>query len=130
MRFAKTVFLLAGASGVLLVAPAYFLEGWAGEFDPPPINHREYYYGLVGAVLVWQFAYLLIASDPIRFRPVMLLGATGKASVALAVGVLYLVGPVPPAPLWLGLSSMDAVLALLFVVAYRWTPGGQSPSIG
>ena len=39
MRFAKWVFLLAGVSGVLMVAPLYFLEGRMGQDYPPPINH-------------------------------------------------------------------------------------------
>src|SRR5258708_968085 len=71
MHFAKRVFLLAGAAGILLVAPGYFLERWAGGFDPPAVNHPEFYYGFVGIVLVFQFLYLLIAPDPSRFRPVM-----------------------------------------------------------
>src|SRR5258708_3792673 len=106
MRFAKAVFLLAGVSGVLLVAPVYFLEQWAGTFAPPPVNHPEYFYGFVGVVLVFQLLYLLIASDPIRFRPVMLFGALGKGSFAIAIAALYWSGRV--SPLWVGLASMDA----------------------
>jgi len=55
MRFAKWVFLLAGVSGLLVVAPPYFLEGKMGELDPPPVNHPEYYYGFLGVTLAWQF---------------------------------------------------------------------------
>jgi hypothetical protein len=120
MRFARWVFLLAGISGVIVVAPPYFLERWAGEFDPPPVNHPEYYYGFVGVVLVFQLLYLLIASDPVRFRPVMLFGALGKSSFAIAVAALYAAGRA--SPLWLGLAAMDALLIVLFVIAYLLTP--------
>jgi mannose-6-phosphate isomerase-like protein (cupin superfamily) len=119
MRFAKWVFLLAGAAGVLLVAPAYFMESWSGEFDPPPFNHPEYYYGFVGIVLVFQLFYLLVATDPMRFRPVMLLGALGKGSFAAAVVILYAKGRV--SPLWIGLAVFDATWVVLFILAYVQT---------
>ncbi len=120
MRFAKSIFLLAGIAGILLVAPVYFLERWAAEIDPPAINHPQYFYGFVGIVLAWQFVYLLLASDPIRFRPLMLMGALGKASFAIAVVVLYVAGRV--APLWLGLATFDGVFVILFLVAYARLP--------
>jgi hypothetical protein len=42
MRFAKWVFLLAGASGVAMVLPAYFLEERFGRDFPPPVNHQSW----------------------------------------------------------------------------------------
>jgi hypothetical protein len=128
MRFARWVFLLAGVSGVLLVAPAYFLEGPSEKIDPPPVNRSEYYYGLVGSVLAWQLGYLLIASDPIRFRPVMLLGSLGKASVAIAVAILYAKGKA--SPLWVGLASMDATWVVLFLIAHQRTAREKPPLVG
>jgi hypothetical protein len=127
MRFVKSVFLLAGVSGVLLVVPAFFLERWAADFDPPAVNHPEYFYGFAAVVLVYQLFYLLIATDPVRYRPVMLLGALGKASFAAAVVALYLAGRV--APLWLGFVAFDATWVVLFLVAYARTPGYQAPSV-
>jgi hypothetical protein len=120
MRFAKWVFLLAGVSGIVLVVPPYFLEEWAREFDPPPLNHPEYYYGFLGVVLACQLLYLLIASDPPRFRPVMLIGLLGKASFVVAVAVLYARERVSPR--WLGFAAFDAIWLVLFVVAYLRTP--------
>jgi hypothetical protein len=125
MRFAKWVFLLAGVSGILLVVPPFFLEGWTGEFDPPPINHPEYYYGFLGVVLVCQFLYLLIGSNPPRFRPVMLVALLAKASFVVAVVALYARERVSPR--WLGLGSFDAVWLVLFVVAYLRTPRAGQP---
>ena len=72
MRFAKWVFLLAGVSGILLVVPPYFLERQTSEDYPPPITHPEYYYGFFGVTLAWQFLFLVIASDPVRYRRAML----------------------------------------------------------
>ncbi|SRR5260370_318086 len=83
MRFAKWVFLLAGASGVLMIVPPYFLEAKTGQDYPPPINHPAYYYGFFGVTLAWQFLFLVIATDPVRYRRAML----EKASFAIAIPI-------------------------------------------
>ena len=120
MRFAKWVFLLAGISGILLVLPPYFLEAKTGEEYPPPINHPEYYYGFFGVTLAWQFLFLVIGSDPVRYRLAMLPAILEKVSFAVAIPVLYAHGRVPP--ILLGFSSMDATWLLLFIAAYLRTP--------
>jgi hypothetical protein len=74
MRFAKWMFLLAGVSGILLVVPPYFLERQTGEDYPPSITHPEYYYGFFGVTLAWQVMFLVIATDPVRYRRAMLRG--------------------------------------------------------
>ncbi len=72
MRFARSVFLLAGVCGIIIMAPMYFLEERLGEDNPPAITHPEIYYGFVGVTLAWQLMFLVIAYDPIRFRLGML----------------------------------------------------------
>jgi len=128
MRFAKWVFLLAGISGILMLVPPYFLEAKTGEDYPPPINHPEYYYGFFGVTLAWQFLFLVIGSDPIRYRLAMLPAMLEKVSFAVAISVLYAQGRVPP--IMLGFSSMDAIWLLLFIAAYLRTPKGHSPLAG
>jgi hypothetical protein len=120
MRFARWVFLLAGVSGILMVVPPYFLERQTGEDYPPPITHPEYYYGFFGVTLAWQFMFLVIASDPVRYRRAMLPAMLEKASLAVAIPILYAVGRV--AAVWVGFASMDATWLVLFVVAYLRTP--------
>ena len=88
MRFARWVFLLAGVSGVLIVAPMY-LEGRFFEQYPPATNRPEFYYGFAGVTLAWQFLFLVIASDPIRYRLAMLPAMLEKAGFALVIPVLY-----------------------------------------
>src|SRR5436190_23649968 len=102
MRFARWVFLLAGASGVLMVAPLYF-EGWFFQDYPPAINRPEFYYGFAGVTLAWQVVYLVIGSDPVRFRPVMLPAVLAKASFTAAVPLLYAAGRVEA--VWLGFAA-------------------------
>jgi hypothetical protein len=120
MRFAKWVFLLAGVLGILLVFPPYFLERQTGEDYPPPITHPEYYYGFFGVTLAWQFLFLVIASDPVRYRRAMLPAMLEKASFAVAIPLLYAAGRV--AGVWIGFASMDATWLVLFVAAYMGTP--------
>jgi hypothetical protein len=124
MRFAKWVFLLAGLSGILLVVPPYFLERQTGEDYPPPITHPEYYYGFFGVTLAWQFLFLVIASDPVRYRRAMLPAMLEKASFAVAIPLLYVAGRV--AGMWVGFATMDATWLVLFGIAYLWMPK-QSP---
>jgi len=127
MRFARWVFLLAGVSGILMVVPPYFLEAKMGQDDPPPITHPEYYYGFLGVTLSWQFLFLVIASDTVRYRPAMLPAMLEKASFAFAVPLLYAAGRV--AGVWLVAASIDATWLVLFVVAYLRTPR-VTPKVG
>jgi hypothetical protein len=120
MRFAKWVFLLAGVSGILLVVPPYFLEQQTSADYPPPITHPEYYYGFFGVTLAWQFLFLVIASDPVRYRRAMLPAMLEKASFAVAIPLLYAARRV--AGVWVGFATMDAAWLVLFGIAYLWTP--------
>ena len=120
MRFARWVFLLSGVTGILVVTPPYFLERQTGEDYPPPITHPEYYYGFFGVTLAWQVMFLVIASDPVRYRKAMLPAMLEKASFAVAISLLYAAGRV--AGVWIGFAAMDATWLVLFVVAYLRTP--------
>ena len=72
MVFARRTFLIAGVYGLLALVPMYFLEGRIGRDIPPPITHPEYFYGFIGVAVAWQVAFLVIARDPVRFRPLMI----------------------------------------------------------
>jgi hypothetical protein len=118
-RFARVVFLLAGVYGLIVLAPQYFLEAQIGRDYPPAITHPEYFYGFIGLALAWQFAFLLIASDVRRYRPVMLLGVAEKFAFGVPAILLYAAGRAPGAVA--GAGAADLVLGTLFVVAYAAT---------
>ena len=120
MRFAKIVFTVAGVYGLLVLVPQYFLEGRYGRDFPPPISHPEHYYGFVGLALVWQLAFLVIARDPVRYRPLILVAVLEKLSFGLAIPVLYLMGRV--APLLFAPAVIDLLLGALFLASYLKTP--------
>jgi hypothetical protein len=119
MRFAKWVFWLAGIIGLVMIVPPYFLEEQFGRDHPPPLNHPEFYYGFFGVALAWQLLFLVIATDPVRYRPAMLPAMVEKASFAGAMPVLYFLGRVPVSNV--AFASIDAVWLVLFIVAYLRT---------
>jgi hypothetical protein len=118
---ARRIFRWAGIYGVLVLFPTLFLETRIGIDTPPPITHAEYYYGFIGLALAWQLAFLVIASDPVRFRPLMLPAVAEKFSWGAAVLGLLLAGrPVPGGTLFF--ATIDALLGCAFLFARQKTP--------
>lgn len=120
MKFAKIVFRVAAVWGVLIITPLYFMFGLIGRQDPPPITHPAFFYGFVGLALAWQIAFFFIASDPVRYRPLMIPSMFEKFSYAAAVILLVSEGRTRPSDLVF--AGTDLLLGVLFVVAYLKTP--------
>ncbi|MDH5590341.1 MAG: hypothetical protein OEZ65_12215 [Gemmatimonadota bacterium] len=119
MNFATRVYLIAGVYGTVVVAPLYFLESTINRGFPPPVSHPEYFYGFVGVALCWQVLFLVLARDPIRYRPMMIPAVLEKLSFGGASLVLFLQGRL--ASVQLGPAFIDLVFAVLFGMAYRST---------
>ena len=120
MKFAKIVFWIAGIWGMLVITPLYFMFDLIGRQDPPPITHPGFFYGFVGAALAWQIAFLFIARDPVRYRPLMIPSIIEKFSYGGAVVILVLQARMHSSDLVF--AGMDLVLGVLFVMAYFRTP--------
>jgi len=116
MKFAKIVFRVAAIWGVLVITPLYFLFDVIGRNDPPAITHPAFFYGFVGAALAWQIAFFFIASDPVRFRPLMIPSMFEKFSYSAAVIILVLQSRMRSSDLLFG--GADLLLGVLFVMAY------------
>ena len=116
MRLAKIVFWVAGIWGLLVLTPLYFMFDLIGQKDPPPITHPGFFYGFVGAALAWQVAFIVIATDPARFRPLMIPSILEKVSYGAPVIVLVLQGRMHPSDLVF--AGTDLLLGLLFVIAF------------
>lgn len=125
MKFAKVVFWTAGIYGVLAITPLYFLFNRIGQQDPPPITHPGFYYGFAGVALAWQIAFFVIATDPVRLRPIMIPSVLEKLGFGIAIVVLYLQQRVHPADLVLG--GVDLLFALLFLIAFTKAKQGITP---
>jgi hypothetical protein len=116
MKFAKIVFWIAGIWGLLVITPLYFLIGTIGQKDPPAITHPGSYYGFVGCALAWQVAFCFMATDPVRYRPLMLPSILEKATYAIAIVTLVLQGRTNPRDLVF--AGTDSLLGIFFVIAY------------
>lgn len=116
MKFAKYTFWAIGIYGMLVVFPMYFFEGQIGADYPPAINHPEYYYGFIGAVLTWHLAFFLIGSNPQKYQLLMLPAALGKFVYSLEAMVLFFNGRVPN--LIIVFAIIDAIFGAFFILAY------------
>jgi len=120
MKFAKILFRVAAIWGFLIITPLYFMFDLIGQKDPPPITHPAFFYGFVGVAMVWQLTFLFIASDPIRYRPLMIPAIFEK--LVYSIPVFFLVMQKRMHPSDLVFSATDLFLGVLFVLAYFRTP--------
>jgi len=120
VKFAKIVFWIAGIWGMLVITPLYFMFNLISRNDPPPITHPGFFYGFAGAALAWQIAFFFIATNPARYRPLMLPSMFEKFSYGTAVFVLVRQGRMHSSDLVFGV--VDLVLGILFIIAYLRTP--------
>lgn len=116
MKLARIIFALAGVYGIGVLLPMYFERAHIETVYPPAITHLEYYYGFVGVGLAWQVAFLIIASNPVRYRPLMLACVLEKLTYGLAVLVLAFQNQVAGAIMAFG--TVDLVWGGLFVLAF------------
>jgi hypothetical protein len=120
MKFAKIVFRIAAIWGVLVITPLYFMFDLIGRNDPPAITHPGFFYGFIGAALAWQIAFFIIATDPARYRPLMIPSVFEKFSYGIAVVILVLQHRMRASDLVF--SGVDLLLGVLFVIAFSITP--------
>ncbi len=123
MIFAKRVFRVAGVYGLVGLAPQYFLEARIGLDYPPPITHPENFYGFIGVALAWQVLFLILSTDPARYRPMMPVAVLEKLTFGFAAVVLFVQARIPSVVLAFGL--VDLVFAVLFAMAFVRTGGNR-----
>jgi hypothetical protein len=119
MKFAKSVFWIATIWGVLTLSPLYFIFDLIGRQDPPPITHPAFFYGFVSIGLAFQVVFLVIARDPVRFRPMMLPSMIEKFGAGAAFVALYLRHRLTPGDLALG--CVDLLFGILFLASFLKT---------
>jgi hypothetical protein len=110
MRVAKWIFLVAGVLGLLTTVPLLFAE------DTMVVTQSEFYYGFVCLNICWQVLYLILSSDPLRYRPIMIAAFLAKSSGTIALTWLYLLGRVSMQ--WAAIGAVDGLFAVLFAIAF------------
>jgi len=116
MKFARSVFILAGLWGIAVLTPLFFLVDVTGRPYPAPSDYPHFYYGFLAVAMAWQLAFLVIGSNPIRYRVLMILAFIEKAGYIVTTTVLYSRGRISAADA--NTAIPDALLLALFVVAF------------
>ncbi len=119
MKFAKWVFRVAGIYGILVLLPFYFVEDKTQFIPLPAITHPEYYYGFIGVGLAFQVVFLIISTDPKKYRLLILPSIIEKFSFAIPVAVLLMSGRV--GPYIIPGATIDTILGVLFVISFLRT---------
>jgi hypothetical protein len=125
MRWPRIIFTIAG----VVLVPLYFALDAINRRDPPPVTHVEFYYGFVGVALAWQLAFFVIASDPVRFRLMMLPAIAEKLIHVAGMFALYLAGRMSTRQFAVNLP--DLLWGILFLIAFVKTRsrGAPAPSL-
>jgi len=123
MRFARWTFLIAGIYGLLVLVPMYLMESRIGSDTPPAITHPEYFYGFIGVAVAFQLVFIVISTDPVKYRPIMLAAIVEKLSFAIAVGVLV-IGGRTYGQIVIG-AAVDLLLGVFFAIAWFRTAAGK-----
>ena len=125
MRFAKVVFITAGVWGIVVLTPLYFLLDVTGRQYAPPDSYPHFFYGFVSVAMAWQIAFLVIGSDPARFRPLMIPSMVEKLGFIVTLAVLYGKARISAADASAGVP--DLVLCVLFAAAFARTRPPNRP---
>ena len=119
MRFAKIVFIAAGVWGIVVLTPLYFVLDVTGRQYAPPTAYPQFFYGFLSVAMAWQIAFLVIGSNPARFRLLMITAIIEKLGYVLTLAVLYSQSRISGAeasPL-----VPDLLLGIFFIAAFAKT---------
>lgn len=101
------IFRLSAAYGLIALLPMYVQA-------PPDLRHPEFYFGFIGVATAWQFAFLIIAMDPVKYRLLILPGILEKLGFGVAALILYAQGRTP------GLMALGGAVDLLMAALFAW----------
>jgi hypothetical protein len=119
VRFAKTVFVIAGIWGIVVLTPLYWLVDVTGRHYHPPMDYPQFFYGFFSVAMAWQIAFLIIGSNPARFRSLMIPSMLEKFGYVLTLAWLY--GQARISTQDAQAAVPDLLLGVLFVVAFTKT---------
>ena len=119
MRFARFAFIGAGIWGMVVLTPLYWLVDVTGRSYPAPADYPHFFYGFLSVAMTWQLAFIVIGSNPSRFRPLMIPAIVEKLGHVAGVAVLYQHRRISTIDAQAAIP--DLVLAVLFIVAFART---------
>jgi hypothetical protein len=119
VKFARIAFALAGIWGIVVLTPLFFLHDISGRAYPPPADYPHFFYGFLAVAMAWQIAFLIIASDPVRFRLLMIPAILEKFPYVVIAAVLHGRGRISMDDA--STAVPDLILGILFVIAFLKT---------
>jgi hypothetical protein len=119
MKLARYVFTGAGIWGIVVLTPLYWLFDITGRRYAPPADYPHFFYGFLSVAMAWQIAFLVIGSNPARFRPLMIPAILEKLGYVGTLIVMYVNGRIPAEDT--GPVAPDLLLGVLFIVALART---------
>ena len=117
MRFARFVFSGAGVWGIVVLTPLFFLFDISGRQYAPPSDYPHFFYGFLSVGMAWQIAFLMIGSNPLKYRALMIPSMIEKLGFVATVVVLYGQSRMPAADAT-AVAVPDLVLGILFIAAF------------
>ena len=127
MRLARFVFIGAGIWGIAVLTPLYWLVDISGRHYTVPSDYPQFFYGFIGVAIAWQIAFLMIGSNPTRFRTFMIPAMIEKFGYVATLLFLYSQSRI--SALDMQPAIPDGLLGLLFVAAFlRTRPSGARSS--
>jgi len=119
MKFARVVFIGAGVWGVTVLTPLYWLFDITGRRYQAPVDYPHFFFGFVSVAMAWQIAFLIIGSNPVRFRALMIPAILEKLGFVSTLAVLYAQSRISAVDAQAAVP--DLMLCVLFVVALAKT---------
>jgi len=116
MKFARLTFIIGGIWGIAVLTPLFFLFDITGRPYPAPTDYPHFFYGFLLVALVWQLAFLLIGSNPQRFRLMMIPAILEKLTYVTMLAVLYAGGRIDDVAAQAAIP--DGLLGVLFIVSF------------
>lgn len=128
MRLARFVFIGAGIWGIAVLTPLYWLVDISGRRYAVPTDYPQFFYGFIGVAIAWQIAFLMIGSNPARFRIFMIPAMLEKFGYVSTLLFLYSQSRI--SALDMQPAIPDGLLGLLFVAAFLRTRTSGARSSG
>jgi hypothetical protein len=116
IKFARIVFTGAGIWGIAVLTPLFFLVDVTGRRYAPPASYPHFFYGFLSVAMAWQIAFLIIGSNPLRFRPLMIPSIVEKVGFVVVAAVLYSKAHISADEAMVAVP--DLLLAVLFIAAF------------
>ena len=118
IKLARGIFIAAALYGFAVLGAWMFITpkmvGSASTQQP------EIYYGFGSIGLAWQPVFLLIASDQLRYRPLMLIAAIGEKFFFVGILTVLMLRHIAGLH-WIPAAAADGFLGVMFVLAYLIT---------